>query len=342
MTRFLTAVAPIRVADLGGWTDTWFAGHGLVCSIAVRPGAEVRLTVSEATGVGSVVVDAVDFGDRYDLRDGRGRHPLLEACIDEVGVPPGVDLTVSVHSQIPPGASTGTSAAVSVALVGALTTLRGDRIVPATIAARAHLVETVRLGRQSGIQDQRSAAFGGINRIEMRAYPDDVAVRAIRLDDHVAQELEERLVLVFLGRTHVSSAVHEQVISGLEQATPTQAAALLDPLRAAAEAGATALEAGDLEGYGRALVANTEAQARLHPDLVSVDAAKAIRAARSAGAIGWKVNGAGGDGGSLTVLTGAGGEERHRVVEAIGAADAAFRVIPLTLDRSGLRVSRSG
>ena len=257
MTRFLTAVAPVRVADLGGWTDTWFAGRGLVCSIAVWPGAEVRIAVEEAAGTGTIVLDAVDFGDRYDLVEGRGRHPLLEACIDEVGVPAGLDLTVSVHSEIPAGASTGTSAAVSVALVSALTALRGATVVPEELAAAAHRVEAVRLGRQSGIQDQRSAAFGGINRIEMRAYPHDVGVRAVEVPDEVRWELEHRLVLVLLGRTHVSSAVHDQVIAGLEGASPDDAARLLDPLREAAGAGAVALAAGDLEGYGAALVANT-------------------------------------------------------------------------------------
>lgn len=342
MTRFLTAAAPVRVADLGGWTDTWFAGHGVVCSIAVWPGAEVRLGVDAAVGGGSVVIDAIDFAERYDLEEGRGRHPLLEACIDEVGVPPGLALTVSVHSEIPPGASTGTSAAVSVALVAALTALRDEDVVAEEVAARAHRVEAVRIGRQSGIQDQRSAAFGGINRIEMRSYPNDVRVQPVLLADDVRWELEHRLVLVFLGRTHVSSAVHDQVIAGLEGASRTGADLMLEPLRAAAEAGVGALEAGDLAAFGRAMVANTDAQAALHPALVSSDAARAIEAARGAGAIGWKVNGAGGDGGSLSLLAGAQAGARMEVVRALTRSDPRFRVIPVTLDTTGLRVWRSG
>ena len=38
----INAVAPIRIADIGGWTDTWFAGHGVVCNIAVSPCVDVR------------------------------------------------------------------------------------------------------------------------------------------------------------------------------------------------------------------------------------------------------------------------------------------------------------
>jgi len=29
------ASAPVRTADVGGWTDTWFAGQGAVCNLAI-------------------------------------------------------------------------------------------------------------------------------------------------------------------------------------------------------------------------------------------------------------------------------------------------------------------
>ena len=342
MTRFLTATAPVRIADLGGWTDTWFAGHGLVCNVAVQPGVEVELAVTP--GAGAVVIDARNFGDRYRLDEGRGRHPLLEACIDEVGVPAGLDVTVSVGSEVPPGASTGTSAAVAVALVGALVALSEgvDAVVPAAVAARAHRVEAVRLRRQSGIQDQRASAHGGISRITLHRYPDDVAVAPVVVPAEAEGELERRLVLVFLGRTHVSSAVHESVIEGLEGAGVGEREARLEPLRRAAADGIAALEAGDLQTYGRALVANTAAQEVLHPALVGAEARRALDAARGAGGAGWKVNGAGGDGGSVTLLAGAAPGDRERLVAAVTATDPSFVVVPTTIDRRGLRVRESG
>jgi D-glycero-alpha-D-manno-heptose-7-phosphate kinase len=335
--RHVTAVDPVRVADLGGWTDTWFAGHGLVCNVAVRPGVEVHLHARPADHGGTVVVHAENFDDRYRLDEGRGRHPLLEACIDEVGVPDGLDLTITVHSEIPAGASTGTSAAVTVALVGALSALRGERLSADAAAVTAHRVEAVRLGRQSGIQDQRAAAHGGVNRITMRRYP-DAEVTPVALAPPTAWALESRLLLVFLGRTHVSSDVHEAVIAGLEGATPAELAARLDPLRDAAEAGASALEAGDLRAYGEALVANNQAQASLHPDLVDAAAHRVIEVARAAGAHGWKVNGAGGAGGSLTLLAGPGAGARRHLAEEVRRADPSFVPIATTLDAGGLRV----
>ena len=52
------------------------------------------------------------------------------------------------------------------------------------------------------------------------------------------------------------------------------------------------------------MVENTDAQTQLHSELVGADAQAIIGCAREHGALGWKVNGAGGDGGSLTLLTG--------------------------------------
>ncbi len=35
--RIVNSVAPIRICDNGGWTDTWFAEHGKIFSIAAYP-----------------------------------------------------------------------------------------------------------------------------------------------------------------------------------------------------------------------------------------------------------------------------------------------------------------
>src|SRR5205085_2762253 len=64
-----------------------------------------------------------------------------------------------------------------------------------------------------------------------------------------------------------------------------------------------AIYAGDFEALGRTMVENTRAQQALHPALVSPAHQQIIDVAREHGAVGWKVNGAGGDGGSVTILT---------------------------------------
>jgi D-glycero-alpha-D-manno-heptose-7-phosphate kinase len=48
--RLITATAPTRICDVGGWTDTWFARHGRVLNLAVTPNVEVALRASAAAG----------------------------------------------------------------------------------------------------------------------------------------------------------------------------------------------------------------------------------------------------------------------------------------------------
>jgi D-glycero-alpha-D-manno-heptose-7-phosphate kinase len=335
----VTATAPIRVCDCGGWTDTWFARHGRVLNIAVRPSAEVQVGVFPAgADRPRVVIDAADFGDRYVPARVPGRwdrHPLLEAAIEHMSVPEHLAIEVSITCDVPAGASTGTSAAVTVALVGALDRVRGGTLTRREIARTAHGVETERLGQQSGIQDQICSAMGGVNDIEMTTYP-EAEVRQLSLADPVRWELGRRLALIFLGRGHSSSDIHQRVIDHLAGLGPD--CTELGALRHAARDACDGLARGDFVGFGRAMCENTEAQRRLHPDLVCADADRVIAIAREHGAAGWKVNGAGGDGGSLTLLGPPSSGARRAMLRAVQAESPQFRHIPIVLDADGLRV----
>jgi D-glycero-alpha-D-manno-heptose-7-phosphate kinase len=155
------------------------------------------------------------------------------------------------------------------------------------------------------------------------------------ISNSVWWELERRFVLVYLGCAHSSSEVHGQVIARLDREGADKSA--LEPLRKAARDGKDAVYSGDLDALGCCMIANTEAQAALHPALVSDAAKAAIELARKHGALGWKVNGAGGDGGSLTILCGPEGERKRALIRALPELDPSFEVIPTYLSRMGLR-----
>jgi D-glycero-alpha-D-manno-heptose-7-phosphate kinase len=337
----INSAAPIRICDNGGWTDTWFAGRGQVFNVAVDPCVEVQIAVypggdSEA----AVVLHPKNFGEAYEVRYRQapwGPHPLLEAALASMELPRGRRLEVSIHSSAPPGAGTGTSAAVTVALIGALRGLSSAALAPHEVAKAAHRVETDLLGRQSGIQDQIAAAYGGINFIDMPAYP-HASVSPVRIADPIWGEFERRLLLIYLGRSHDSSAIHEAVIQKLQNAGPDSLAIV--ELRETAIRSRDALVAGDFEDLGRAMVANTEAQGRLHSGLIGTEARTVIEIARSYGVLGFKVNGAGGEGGSLTLLCDESSSRKNALVDAIQTASREYRNIPIRLNREGLRVWR--
>ncbi len=325
----ITASAPVRICDNGGWTDTWFGGPGRVLNIAVTPGVEVSIRTT--TGPDLVVLDVETFADRYSIVPGESRvarHPLLEAAIDSLPPPKAFAVEVSVSSHVPAGCGTGTSASVAVAMLGALAALRSEQPSRREIAYAAHRLEVDVLGAESGIQDQLSAAFGGINYIEIEPYP-EATVHTLPVWD----ELSPRLTLLFLGRAHNSSDVHRRVIENVRRRGPRS----FSPLRDAAIAARDALLARDLDAFGQALIANTEAQKGLHPELVGVDASRAIEVATAQGAIGWKVNGAGGEGGSVTFLS-ATPEAKEALEHRVAGFDPSYRVLPIQISKDGLHV----
>ncbi len=338
-TRIINAAAPIRICDNGGWTDTWFAQQGRIFNIGVYPYAEVQIQVFP---VGSdrdrITIFAENFGERYVMDEQPGqwnRHPLLEASIERMAVPDDIAVQVTIFSEAPAGASTGTSAAVTVALIGALDLLTPGRLTPHEVAYIAQSIETDMLGQQSGIQDQLCSAYGGINYIEMFDYP-RATVSQIQVPNSIWWELERRLALIYLGKSHSSSDVHGMVIRELEDAGPDNPK--INALRETAVPSKNAIYAGDFAALGRAMIANTEAQRALHPALISPDAQTVIDIARAHGALGWKINGAGGDGGTVTLLCDDQSSVKRTMLREIEAENPLFQNIPIYLSRHGLRV----
>ena len=85
------------------------------------------------------------------------------------------------------------------------------------------------------------------------------------------------------------------------------------------------------------MVLNHEGQRRLGKGLISAKADRAVAVCRKHGAAGWKVNGAGGSGGSMTVLAAADDSRRRAMIEALEKLGGGTRVIPTRLSLEGVR-----
>ncbi|MBT3289006.1 MAG: GHMP kinase [Victivallales bacterium] len=336
----VNATAPVRVCDIGGWTDTWFAEHGDVVNLAVSPYVRVQIFARKRSeDLSQITVFAENYNDRFqvlgDEQASGGKHDLLAAAFRVMRVPENLAIEVHLYSDMPGGASTGTSAAVSVALIGALDALTPGRLAPYEVARLAQRIETEILGLQCGIQDQLCAAYGGVNYIRMTQYP-EASVSPLALPPEFAWELQRRLVLVYLGSAHVSSLVHEAVIRDFEDSGPDDER--LCGLRAAAVRAKNALLLADMAEFAAAMRENTEWQARMHSGILGPAAQSVIDTAKACGAIGWKLNGAGGDGGTVTLLFGPVDHDKRRFADDLGAALPEARAIPVQISPVGLRV----
>ena len=101
------STAPVRICDVGGWTDTHFAGKGAVVNFAVN--LPVHVLVAEepsAHGEPRVAIEALDLGARVELDDVReveydGVLDLLKAAVVHMRIER--SLRIVVWSDTPPG-----------------------------------------------------------------------------------------------------------------------------------------------------------------------------------------------------------------------------------------------
>jgi len=318
--------APNRILDVGGWTDTHFAGAGRVLNFAVSLFARATIATRKKRGV---EINAVDYGDRFQIDDvikaSYGtQYDLLLAAAKRMTVKGGLSITIS--ADVPPGCGTGSSAAISVALLLGLARLNKTALSPGELARLAHKLETEELGLESGVQDQVAASFGGINFIEIDSYP-RFQVSPLRLSQELIFELESSLLLVYEGRGHLSSEVHKSVI-GRMRSGDQEMREIFRELSCCAEQAKNALVLKRLDLFAQAVEQNFFLQKKLHPQINTPRFREIEKIARKLGAVALKINGAGG-GGSMTVMCRPGA--RPGIERAL--KNKGFRVLNFTFTR---------
>jgi D-glycero-alpha-D-manno-heptose-7-phosphate kinase len=295
------------------------------------------LQVKEGQSV--VRLESLDTEEKAQLVDVRrieydGVLDLLKAAVARSGIAlrkTGLystrwEVTLHVRSDAPPASGLGSSAALGVAAMAALARFSGRNLLPHEVARESQLLEVEQLKLEAGVQDQLASAYGGVNFMEVE-YP-SARVMPLALAPAVQFELEDRFVLVYTGKSHFSSGMHQKVIAEAAQHRTD-----FESLAAAAVAGKEALLAGNLHAFADAMNANWEAQKRLHPDITTPEIEALHAAAFEAGAIGFKANGAGG-GGTVTILA---DREKSHVVRRRAMA-LGMQVLPAFIDGSGLQV----
>jgi D-glycero-alpha-D-manno-heptose-7-phosphate kinase len=296
------AAAPVRLDFAGGWTDVPpFSARegGVVVNAAIALVAQVELKL----GGPRIRLVSEDLGEELECADSRGlvldgRLDLHKAALRMFPVQSACTLTT--RSDAPVGSGLGSSGALDVALVAALTLARAERPSPREIAEQAWYLETVEAQVPGGKQDQFAAALGGFQRLTFR--DPDVGVEPITLDPMFAAALERRTVLCYTGRSRVSGATIARVMAAYERGDPTVTAALR-ALKEVAAAMAEALRAGDLGRVATLLSENWRHQLALDPGMRTPEMAALEQVMQAAGALGGKAAGAGA-GGTMFFVTG--------------------------------------
>jgi D-glycero-alpha-D-manno-heptose-7-phosphate kinase len=292
----LIARAPVRVSFFGGGTDlpAYYLQHGgAVLSTTLDRYIYVILNVS---GDDELQVTSSDYGTFYRRTPGRpllwdGGLPLVSAVLDHFDV--SRRLSLFVASEVPPGTGLGSSSAVAVAIIKAVSTARGLRLSPHQVADLACEIEIEKLGNPIGVQDQYAAAFGGFN--WMTFGPAGVEVQPLDLPQPIISRLERNLVLGFMGSSHDSSTILAEQSKSSRDGNPGVIQAL-DAVHELAGQGLHLLTTGRLDHFGRLLDEAWQHKRQFASGVTSGRIEHCYKVARKNGALGGKIAGAGGGG----------------------------------------------
>lgn len=326
--RSYCASAPVRLDLAGGWTDVPpFSSRegGLVVTAAIRlfARAEVQLGGSGFRLISEDLQDRLEVSDSAGLvRDGRLDLQKAGLRMFPVGA-----CTLTTRSDAPPGSGLGSSGALDVALVAALSSARGESPDPVEIAETACHLEAVEAGIPGGRQDQFAAALGGFLRLEFRDPHADV--QRLKLDSEFMAELARRTVLCYTSASRFSGTTIDRVMRAYEAGDANVASALAG-LRDVAAAMAEALVAGDLVRMGQLLRQNWHHQQSLDARMSTPEMAELEQAMDRAGSLGGKAAGSGA-GGCMFFLA---PEDPTAMLET--ARRAQVRVLPVSWAMRGV------
>jgi D-glycero-alpha-D-manno-heptose-7-phosphate kinase len=292
----LIARAPVRISFAGGGTDleSYYGQFGgLVVSAAIDKYFYVFVTVNKSENIQIMSSDFRTF-HRQDAGQEMlwdGDLALPRAILNHFDIHEG--LSMFLASQVPPGTGLGSSSTVAVAIIKAISSLRGIQLSKHQIAELACSVEIGKLGMPIGKQDQFAAAFGGVNALTFER--GGVTVKPLRLAPHVLDRLERGVLLFYTGVARDAA----RVLTEQNHATLTRSAVVMESLHAIKTMAAEVqhcLERGDLGRFGELLHASWEQKKRLASGISSSWIDECYETARRHGAAGGKITGAGGGG----------------------------------------------
>jgi len=313
---------PLRLSLFGGGTDfrEYFVQHGgavltmgidkyIYVIIKDRFDSDIYINYSKKETVHTV--DEIE-------------HGLVREAMRKTGMAAGVEITTL--ADIPSeGSGLGSSSSVTVGLLNAMYSHQGLQVPAEQLARDACEIEIDILRKPIGIQDQTIAAHGNLSFVNFKP-GGAVSVEKMDLNNDLKLQLANNLMLFFTSRTRSADKILLEQRSNIGDR-----AAELGRLRDYAFQGREALLAGNLDAIGAMLHDAWTVKKSLASGVTDPQIDDMYTTARSAGALGGKVAGAGGGGFLLLYVR---PERQASVRQAMGG----YRELPFGLSRDGSKI----
>lgn len=317
---------PFRISLFGGGTDhpSWFRDHGgevvgfaidKYCYISLRylpPFFDHRFRIIWSK------VESVNAIDEI-------QHPAVRGILQHLKVMEGLE--IHHDADLPARSGIGSSSSFTVGLLSALHALRRRFVDAPSLAREAIYVEQEVLRESVGCQDQVWAAFGGMNHIRFDTNG-AFSVKPLVMQAERQRELMRSVLMVFTGLTRFSSDFAASQIKNIPKRVPQ-----LSNLQQLASHGARVLQDAStpIAEVGRLLHDAWLLKRELSDNVSTGQIDQIYEEARSAGAWGGKILGAGGGGFMLLLAE----PEAHA---RIRARLPGLVTVPVDVDTEGSKV----
>lgn len=298
---FIRSRAPLRIGLAGGGTDVRPYSDefgGAVLNATVNLYAH---TVLEPTDDETIHLNAIDQQQKETLKSQTYLEPtgplaLLKGVYNRIikdFCHEKLSFRLSTYVDVPPGSGLGSSSTLVVAILTAFSEWLKLPLGEYEIAQLSYRIERQDLKLTGGKQDQYAATFGGINFMEFLG--NNVIVNPLRIKSDHLHELEETLVLYYLGKSRLSSQIIDQQTQNVRNKNTISIDAM-HHIKDQAVKMKEALLKGNLDRMGEILDYGWHHKKQMATGISNLDIDKLYEAAINAGALGGKISGAGGGG----------------------------------------------
>ena len=317
---------PFRISFAGGGTDlrAFYAEEpGQVISTSINK--FIYVVVKRQIGIVEYKYRVSWSNVEYKNRIEDIEHPIVREALKlfEIDFP----IEITTFTDIPGQTGLGSSSAFAVGLVHALFALKGEMVTKHTLASKAAHIELDILGRAMGKQDHYAVAYGNLNVFTF--LPNElVEVEPVFYRQESKKAIEQNLMLFYLAMKRNASEILEiqqrETQSMRESLRELQS--LVDPLREVFSTGK------NLNYFGEVLHQGWEIKRKLTKAISSSEIDTYYDKARSVGAVGGKLLGAGG-GGFLLFYVEKGKQK------AVREALSGLYYLPVGFDDGGTRIT---
>lgn len=289
-------ISPVRISLAGGGTDMpeyyeKYGGNVVSSTISLFTYLMIKPRNDNSFQAFSTDFEIHHSKTSYKKLKAKAGTEIAVSVIKHLNFKNGADFVIG--SDVQPGSGLGASSSLTVNFMSTICKLQKKNFSKKQIAEKAFFVERNILLHPIGKQDDYIASYGGLNYIKFSK--NNTTVTPIKLKKSKSEELQNNLLLFFIGTTRKSSTVLSKQLKKTKNLEPTT----LNSLHKVNDLGKDlfkSLKKSDLTKVGEILDAGWREKKNFTKEVSNPEIDKIYKNAIKCGAIGGKLTGAGAGG----------------------------------------------